>query len=439
VQNASTGNVTFIQMTLLADGETSPVLPENATSVAYGQIPVTQPLGSVTTINFSRMASNMPDMEMIGSGSSETTAFVAVNSGELTLTPVGGAEIAQGTFGNLANFAPADGNAIIMKAGDTLIANANSSLASRGTETGDELMTGFVLTVLNMSPEDIAAELMLNPAVVDWDVPAGTEKVSFTVHSLTLQPNTELSVPLNGAVILQAISGGTEATFGDDSTQRITVGGYTTGVATGNLVIRNSSELESTLLLVTVVPGITDVNSLMGSLPEGVSGNVLAFGQTPISGGQHTISLGTQAIDNTSGMGVPGVEGAEILILTDGDLVFTPTEGDVLVPGAADAAALVATPVPTGTSMTLSTGAFAIVANGGGYEITGASDRETAFISLSIRPVVSDATPTPAANMNLAETPTPAPIMVEKLSPTPTPAPETSSGGIPKPTPTPSS
>lgn len=396
IRSATNGNVTFIQLTLLGENENRLVLPENATAVALGQVPVSQPLGSITTVNFSRMASNMPDMDIIGSGTKDIVAFVAVNSGKLTLAPASGSEIAQGTFGNLAEFAASDGAPLTLTAGDTLTANSSSSLASRGTMIGDELMTGFVLTLLHASPAEVAAETMANGSSIDWTVPANATTAGMAMSSITLPPGAEWSYQFDGATLVQVVSGTISVGFDASSLTSVSTGQYAQETGSGIYLIRNTGNAVATVLRATM-SAFTAVPEMDASLPGGVEVETIANERLPITPGTVTIHFGPQIAYLDSMLSTEFELGGSLFVVTGGGVAFTPKSDDVEIILSPDHANPAETSSPaagiSNPTLTLGTGDVARIPNGGAYSLTAAGNADATLLWFWFEPAESDATP----------------------------------------------
>jgi hypothetical protein len=435
--------VTFIMLTLVGGRDIVPVPPADATVESLGKVPVKQPLGSVTTVNFSRTFVNVPGADPISMSGPETVAFVAVNSGSLSVQALAGDRIKVHEDGDSAvMFTPATGDEITLGAGDSVTADIGSKIDGKTSVIGSEMLSAYVLTILQQSPQDIAEQQLAAGASIDWTIPEGASTASMLVRTITLQPGVEWHYPFDGVVQYQGYSGSVSIQLGNSNTQILSTGQLASQSGSGDIVISNNGPGVAVIFQASIAIGDQTTESMGGTLAEGIAINSSAFGQTPVEPGVVTVTLGEQAIDNTSSQSNASELGASLIFVSEGNAVFTPMSGDIEI-GRTQSANEIGTPITdepaTSPSTTLLEGDSAMIPQDAAYLITGASEHVSRFIWFSFTPVESEATPTPVANTDLVTTPTPASIAVDEASsPTPTPAPE-EAGGMLSPTPTPAS
>lgn len=398
LHNPGSEPVTFIMLVLHADGDILPTLPGNMTSELLGDVPISQPLGSVTNVNFSRGFSNMPDSDPIGMGGSETVAFVAVNYGSMTVEAPVGSEIARGTVGgDIQSFAPASGYPITLDAGDTVTANTGSAIGGQANHQGTEMVSSYVLTIRQESPEEVAQQQLADGADITWTIPAGSNgNAGMMMRTITLQPGAEWSYQFDGVVQYQNIAGNVSVGLGSGELTQLTTGQYISQSGSGELVIRNTGTTLATLLQASMMLGNLTPEDVGPVPPDGVTARLVAAGQVPVAAGAVEIHLATGSVSTGSTLSTESELGATLFAVTSGSVAFTPVSGDIdIVPridsdtGVADA---VASPV-AGAPAVLNVGDAAIVRKDASYSMTGSGNQEGQLLWFWFQPADTDATP----------------------------------------------
>lgn len=400
--------------------------PEGARVDVLGNVPVSQPLGFTTVVNFSRAFSNMPDSDPISADANETVAFVAVNSGTMNVNVSAGSEVALGEFGAMKEvpYAPSSGGSITLDAGDTITANVGSSIGGSALHEGTDLVSVYLLTILQQSPEQVAANANAGGSSIDWTIPSPANKVGMAISSIALEPGAEWSYDFDGVTQVQVISGSVSVGFDADNLTQVTPGEYVAGSGSGTYTIRNTGTTVATVLRATMSVFTAAPEGDGSNLPEGVTVETLAHEQVPATPGDVTIHFGPQTIEADSTQSTDSELGASLMIVTDGSIAFSaPMDSEVSVilnPDNAESAIAEQANNPD-ASFTLRAGDVVVVPHGSSYSLTSAAGQSAWMIWYWFQPVESDATPTPAPNTDLSETPTPAPFAMD-AAPTPTPS-----------------